>query len=144
MKFREIWKLRVGKFLYLWLIAMIFYTIILQIIDDLFTKILLLFIGYTIAPIPAWVAIHHIVKKRSKKIRIRGEYKYYRFRYGRIFEYVFFIFLFCATFFGTFFSVYMQESSQFNQLLITGLAIMCFTVNAIFAGYFHYVCGFHE
>lgn len=140
---KELWELKVGKLLITWLFAMIFYSTYLWMIEDIFIKISLLFLGFSIASIPLWIAGYAILK-RKRRIRINRKYI---FKYGRIFEFLFFLFLFCATFFLTFFSIYLndiQSSRDFFFFLTAGLGLMFFLINAIISGYFHYVFGFHD
>jgi len=140
---REFWKLKIGKFLIMWLIGIIIFSVFLWIIDDIYLKIALYFIGFSIFSIPIWVSVGVSLKKR-KRIKINGKFV---FKCGRIFEYIFILFLFCATFFLTYYSVYLnniQNSSDFFYFFSAGIGLMFFLVNAIISGYFHYVLGFHD
>lgn len=140
---KEIWKLKVGKFTIIWLIVMIFFSALLWVVKDVYIRISMLFILFSVASIPLWVVSYFILKKQ-RRIKINGKYL---FRYGRIFEFLFFLFLFAATFFLTFYSRYLdnvQSSSDFLYFFSAGLGLMFFLINAIISGYFNYIFGFHD
>jgi len=140
---KEIWKLKVGKFVIIWLFLIILVVIYLWTITDIYLLISLFFILISIASVPIWVVGYFIFKKQ-RRIKINGKY---RFKHKRIFEFIFFLFLFTATFFLTMYSKYMgnvKSSSDFLFFLSAGLGLMFFLTNAIISGYFHYIFGFHD
>lgn len=136
MKFKELWKLPVGKFLYIWLIGATIYAIYVLVIDDILLKMTLGFYGIAVAPLPIWVGWGYLLKKKKDETG--------KFEYHRIFEYIFFVCLFLASFSGTFFAVYVQENGQLDRLLFTGLAIGAFTFNGLIVGLLHFVYGLHD
>ena len=135
MVIRELWRLRLGKFLYLCIAIIIIYFIILWFIEDFFTKVILFFIGYSIVTVPTWIIGYYLIKK--------GFDEKQKFKHHNMFEFMFFLFLFCATFFLTFFVNYIG-TEELVQLIIAGSSLMFFLVNAICAGLFHYSFGFHD
>ena len=140
---KEIWKIKVVKFLIIWLFLMILVSIYLWTITDIYILISMFFVIVSIMSIPIWVACYYILKKQ-RRVKIRGKYQ---FKHGRIFEFIFFLFLFAATFFLTMYSRYMdnvKSSNDFLFFLSAGLGLMFFLINAIISGYFHYVFGFHD
>lgn len=140
---KEIWKLNVGKFLIIWLFLMILVAIFLWTINDIYLLISMFFVIVSITSVPIWVVGYFIFKKQ-RRIKINGKY---RFKHKRIFEFIFFLFLFAATFFLTMYSKYMdnvKSSNDFLFFLSAGLGLMFFLINAIISGYFHYIFGFHD
>ncbi len=139
MKLAEITKNQLKKFLYIWVIAMIIYSIISLysiLINDVFLSIILGFIAFSIFLIPVWLLL---ILYFNGKVTVTRQGKHIpNFKHGRIFEYVFFSFLFVDSFLSTAF--YAKSAN----VLYTGLLITVFTMNALFAGYCHYILHFHD
>jgi hypothetical protein len=136
MKLKELWKLKIGKFLYIWLVFMIIYVISILLIKDIFLLLVLYFLAFSIFTIPLWYVGYYLL---NKKVAITRQGKHIpNFKHGRIFEYIFFSFLFIASFLGTGFY------ANTVNVLYTGIIITIFTVNALISGYFHYILHFHD
>ena len=130
-------KSQVLKILFIWIVIIGGISISNYIfVINTFQKIVILFFLYSIGMFPLWLIGYVYL---NNKVAITREGKHIpNFKHGRIFEYVFFSFLFVASFLSTAF--YSQNANP----LYTGLMIAVFTSNALASGYFHYICHFHD
>ena len=141
--FKEMWDNKETRYLFLYGLLLFFSIFLLEFIANILINRSLLILYGSMMTIPVWIGIYYKFKN-LRKVKINGKF---RFGYGRIFEYIFFLFLFGASFFLTFITYFSKEYytiNEFDELINVLLGFSFFLINAIISGYFHYVLEFHD
>jgi hypothetical protein len=136
MKFKEIWNYSFeGKLFILWCFFLVIFFVIFFIFDDLGIRVLMSVVGYSVVLVPLWIlAIIVMNKRKLNKIEWKG---------GLLFEYMFFLFLFCSQIFLAFF-IYYVGIKNFDGLVGASIGVLFFFINAVCAGLCHYIYKFDD
>lgn len=99
---------------------------------DYSNKIYITLIQYILIIVGVWRIIHKIAIPYKEKIP------------GRVFEYLFFFFIFLASYSYTFMVFFLENPEKIIDAILMNIALIVTLISACYCGWFHYINGLYN